>query len=393
MPRIVRKGMTRPGSAPVRLAPCVDGWRGTDKPCSWDEFALSRPSTGSSTRACIRDWAPETTKRRRLRGRGGTGPATGRAVYRSTLPAVGATRNLRELACHIEAPLFLAHVRAAIGSPVQETNCHPFRNGRLAVRAQRLYRRLPRHPARADAGGGARGASADILGSTDTEVLFHLALTFGPRGWIPSARSSGRSAWSRRSARAHGSEFPFQGSVGTSDGESLWAVALLVGGGRSRKPVRLGRHARPYASCIPENDRVQRLLDTDPRHRVRAARRSARLSGTRSRRRRPSRSTRAAPMERRGPSPRRPPDVTRERVNGRPPPDPPRRRPGQRCAPPVLHGRRDDRGGRGSVCPRARWPPDLAAQIVHDELMLDGNARLKPRHVSSRRGWSPPHAS
>ena len=29
--------------------------------------------------------------------------------------------NLRELAAHIESPLFMAHVRAAIGSPVQET--------------------------------------------------------------------------------------------------------------------------------------------------------------------------------------------------------------------------------------------------------------------------------
>ena len=38
--------------------------------------------------------------------------------------------NLRELTAHIESPLFLAHVRAAIGSPVQQTNCHPFRHGR-----------------------------------------------------------------------------------------------------------------------------------------------------------------------------------------------------------------------------------------------------------------------
>jgi predicted glutamine amidotransferase len=28
------------------------------------------------------------------------------------------------------SPLFLAHIRAAIGSPVQQTNCHPYRHGR-----------------------------------------------------------------------------------------------------------------------------------------------------------------------------------------------------------------------------------------------------------------------
>ena len=30
----------------------------------------------------------------------------------------------------IESPLFLAHIRATTGTPVQQTNCHPFRHGR-----------------------------------------------------------------------------------------------------------------------------------------------------------------------------------------------------------------------------------------------------------------------
>jgi predicted glutamine amidotransferase len=38
--------------------------------------------------------------------------------------------NLRELAGHMSSPLFFAHIRAAIGSAVQQTNCHPFRPGR-----------------------------------------------------------------------------------------------------------------------------------------------------------------------------------------------------------------------------------------------------------------------
>ena len=55
----------------------------------------------------------------------GDGPGSTAASRRP-----GRDANLRELAGHIESPLFLAHVRAAIGSPVQQTNCHPFRHGR-----------------------------------------------------------------------------------------------------------------------------------------------------------------------------------------------------------------------------------------------------------------------
>ncbi|WP_228551349.1 class II glutamine amidotransferase [Mumia zhuanghuii] len=37
---------------------------------------------------------------------------------------------IRDLAMHIESPLVFSHIRASIGSPVQQTNCHPFRHGR-----------------------------------------------------------------------------------------------------------------------------------------------------------------------------------------------------------------------------------------------------------------------
>jgi predicted glutamine amidotransferase len=49
--------------------------------------------------------------------------------YRSVTPA-WSDANLRDLASHIESPLFLAHIRATTGTPVQQTNCHPFRHGR-----------------------------------------------------------------------------------------------------------------------------------------------------------------------------------------------------------------------------------------------------------------------
>ena len=45
---------------------------------------------------------------------------------------------------------------------------------------------------------------ASIEGSTDSEVLFYLALTYGLAD-DPRVRSSGRSGWSRTSAGATGS--------------------------------------------------------------------------------------------------------------------------------------------------------------------------------------------
>src|SRR5690349_15952286 len=50
-------------------------------------------------------------------------------LFHSTEPAWN-DQNLLELAGHISSPLFFTHIRAAIGSAVQQTNCHPFRHGR-----------------------------------------------------------------------------------------------------------------------------------------------------------------------------------------------------------------------------------------------------------------------
>lgn len=50
-------------------------------------------------------------------------------LFKSTEPA-WKDENLGELARDIRSPLFFTHIRAAIGSPVQRTNCHPFRHER-----------------------------------------------------------------------------------------------------------------------------------------------------------------------------------------------------------------------------------------------------------------------
>src|ERR1043165_5650753 len=47
-------------------------------------------------------------------------------VFRGTGPAWN-NRNLANISHDVVAPIFLAHIRASTGTPVQETNCHPFR--------------------------------------------------------------------------------------------------------------------------------------------------------------------------------------------------------------------------------------------------------------------------
>lgn len=98
-------------------------------------------------------------------------------VYHSISPAWN-DGNLRELAHHIESPLFMAHVRRSTGTPVQQSNCHPYRHGRWMFVHNGLLRdfgRMKRElmlavdPA----------LYACIRGSTDSEVMFYLALTFG----------------------------------------------------------------------------------------------------------------------------------------------------------------------------------------------------------------------
>ena len=110
-------------------------------------------------------------------GVGWYGTGDGPGVYHSVAPA-WADANLRELAAHVESPLFLAHVRAAIGSPVQQTNCHPFREANWLFVHNGYVDDL--HVLRRDLMLAVDpGRFADVRGSTDTEVVFQLALTFG----------------------------------------------------------------------------------------------------------------------------------------------------------------------------------------------------------------------
>jgi len=109
-------------------------------------------------------------------------------VFHSVEPAWN-DRNLRELAGHIESPLVFAHIRASSGSPIQQTNCHPFRNGRWLWMHNGLIRDF--HAVKRDL---VLEIDPDLFpqieGSTDSEVFFYLALTLGLEDDPPAAVES-----------------------------------------------------------------------------------------------------------------------------------------------------------------------------------------------------------
>jgi predicted glutamine amidotransferase len=153
-------------------------------------------------------------------GVGWYGSAETPGVFHSLEPAWN-NRNLHDLAAHIESPLVFAHVRAAIGSAVQETNCHPFRYGRwLFMHNGSIgdFRQVKRDLVLAVD----PSLYPSIEGSSDTEIFFHLALTFGLEDDPPSAVESAVGLI-EEVGRKHGVEHPIQMTVATTNGTSIWA--------------------------------------------------------------------------------------------------------------------------------------------------------------------------
>jgi glutamine amidotransferase len=141
-------------------------------------------------------------------------------VYRSTHPAWN-DRNLRELAAGVSSPLFFAHIRASTGTAIQETNTHPFRYGKWLWMHNGLIREFPRMRrdlvlAIADE------LFTSIEGTTDSEVMFYLALTFGLED-DPVGAVGRMVAFVEETGRKHGVEDSIQMTIATTDGGSIWA--------------------------------------------------------------------------------------------------------------------------------------------------------------------------
>ena len=148
-------------------------------------------------------------------------------LFRSIRPAWNDS-NLRDLAAQIESPLFLAHVRATSLATIQETNCHPFRyrnwlfvhNGEI-LEVEKVRRDLV--------------MAVDehffnsILGTTDSELMFYLALTFGLEEDPPRALAR-MAGFVEETGRRHGVAESLWMTLGLSDGKRLWAVRYASDG-------------------------------------------------------------------------------------------------------------------------------------------------------------------
>ncbi|MBW2268675.1 MAG: class II glutamine amidotransferase [Deltaproteobacteria bacterium] len=189
-------------------------------------------------------------------GVGWYGKAGDPGRYRAIQPAWN-DPNLREIAHHIESPLFLAHVRRSTGTPVQESNCHPFRHGQwLFVHNGLIY--------------GYEKIRRDLLleidpklfsqvaGSADSEVLFYLALTYGlpadPLGALE--RTVGLV---EKLGREAGFDNPMQMTVGVSDGRTLWTIRYSsVGDSRT---LFYNTDVSALRELYPDNPRLHGIDD------------------------------------------------------------------------------------------------------------------------------------
>lgn len=194
-------------------------------------------------------------------GRGPERPA----LFRSISPAWN-DRNLASLATSVTAPIFLAHIRASTGTPVQETNCHPFRhrnwlwmhNGALAQ-----FKRMKRDLVLAVS----PQLYPEIEGSTDSEIMFYLALTFGLQDDPPGAveRMVG---FIETVAAQHGVNHAVQMTVAASDGVRLWSFRYSTAG-QSRSlfystDVRSLRELHPGHNLLQRVSDESRLIVSEP---------------------------------------------------------------------------------------------------------------------------------
>ncbi len=148
-------------------------------------------------------------------------------LFRSIRPAWN-DFNLRDLAANIESHLFLAHVRATSQATVQETNSHPFRyNNWLFVHNGEIFEieKFRRELLMAVDS----KYFTNILGSTDSEVMFHLALTFGLEQ-DPIGAMARMVEFVERTGKQFGVEESVWMTVGLSDGKTLWCFRYASDG-------------------------------------------------------------------------------------------------------------------------------------------------------------------
>ncbi len=148
-------------------------------------------------------------------------------LYKHVLPA-WSDPNLRDLCEHVRSSRFLAHVRAATRMGTQYTNCHPFRHGRWLFVHNGQIRDFSR--VRRDLLLGIAPEIFDgIEGTTDSEVLFHLALDQGleddPQGALERMAGLVEEVCVARDVHD-----ALEMTLGLSDGQRVYAVRYSSNG-------------------------------------------------------------------------------------------------------------------------------------------------------------------
>jgi predicted glutamine amidotransferase len=186
-------------------------------------------------------------------------------IFRSVEPAWN-DRNLRELSAHISSGHFFAHIRAATGTAVQQTNCHPFRHGRWLWMHNGLIGDFPRVK-RELVLAVEPSLYPEIEGETDSEVFFFLALTMGLEA-DPLAAVERAVGFIEAVGDAHGVQHPIQMTVATTDGERMW-VFRYSSQGKSRSlffttDVPTLRMLYPERELLDELSDDARLVVSEP---------------------------------------------------------------------------------------------------------------------------------
>ena len=189
-------------------------------------------------------------------GIGWYGESSTPAVFKSIEPAWN-DRNLQELSAHVRSGLVFAHIRASTGTPVQQTNCHPFRHGRWLWMHNGSIARF--HDVKRELLLAVDPSLfPDLEGSTDSEAFFFLALTMGLEDDPPAAveRAVGLIEHVGRSNRI---EHPIQMTVATTDGDRVWGFRYSSEG-RSRS-LYFSTLVETLRAQYPDNPMLQGLSD------------------------------------------------------------------------------------------------------------------------------------
>ena len=177
-------------------------------------------------------------------------------VFHSVEPAWN-DRNLHELSAHIETPILFAHIRASSGTPVQQSNCHPFRYGGWLWMHNGVIGDF--HAVKRDIALAVDPSLYPLIeGSTDSELFFYLALTFGLESDPPAAVEAAVGLI-EDVGKKRGVDQPIQMTVATTDGTNVWA--FRYSSVRQSRSLFYSTDVVSLRALHPELEVLQRVSD------------------------------------------------------------------------------------------------------------------------------------